>query len=208
MDATSFASLYRRFLGESQLTLLGFQASLKQTHTPVCQLAREMCAIRLYDAWMRTCEQLVVASACDAPVTLGGHVVTRCSTTKRRGDVLPSLRATYRGASGKPPWWEPHWGDPTELLDAAQRLRLHNYSTLSLGMSITPNPTAYLRSVRNFFAHRNQGTAAKIAQVIQVYAPGQKMAIHQLLGSPVPGGTSVFESWVHELRTMLRTSVS
>lgn len=207
MPQKSLTTLYRRFSRESQLILSGFRVSSSlYGHAFACQVIQEMCVVRLYDAWERTCRELVMASACDEPVTLTGHTVHCSPLAQRRGAVLPALRSTF--PHKKPPWWEPRWADSTEFLDVAQRLKLDNRSMLSLGMSITPSPAERLRRTRNFFAHRNQRTATEVAQVLRSYRPNESPSVHELLCSPLPGGTVLFESWILDLRTMLRTCVT
>lgn len=206
MGRKELGGVFRRFVKESEALLTAFNAPSSSDACIRChRLGREMCVVRLHDAWFRACEELVMASACDEPFTANGRVVPR--TVSARSDVVPSLRSTFTGRSKRPSWWEPDWGSPLKLLDAAQRLHLPNYHSLSLGMTLTPNPTEDLRKLRNFFAHRNRDTAILVAGVSTSRGLPPRFTAEQLVSHRIPPGITIFEGWVRELQTMLRIAV-
>ena len=208
MPLKNLEKLYRHFVKESQALVWGFNTpdnleTCRQPH----KFGREMCIVQLHDAWARACKELMIASACDKPLTSSGRIVPLAPHIISRRDILPVLRGTYTGRSRKHPNWEPRWGDTTEFLNVARRLNLHNYSTLSLGMSVTPNPTDHLRMVRNFFAHRGAQTANLNKRIARVYAIPAKSTPEELVNFLIAPGLTIFESWVNRLRTMLRVAV-
>lgn len=207
MTGRALETTYRRFVKESQALLAAFDAPLSGDSCIVPhRLARDMCVVRLQDAWMRACKEVFMSSACDEPLTPSGQVVHR--VVPSRAQVLPALRSTFTGHSKKPLWWEPDWGNPRVFLDASSRLGLSNYATLSLGMSITPSPTDNVRKIRNFLAHRNRDTADLVAEVARFYLLAPESQAEQIITAFLPPGISIFESWVDDLRVMVRTIVS
>lgn len=209
MPRKSLVTIYKRFVKESEALLRSFEAYPHQTTCIAChRLAREMCVVRLHDAWARACEELVLMSACDQPASATGGAIPRSQNVTCRNDVLPFLRSTFKGRSKKPPWWRPDWGKAYSLLDLAQRLGLSNYASLSLGMSLTPNPESDLRALRHFFAHRNVDTAKSVQAIARSYALPTSYTPEQVISSLIPPGITLFEIWVHDLRTVLRTAVA
>jgi len=207
MPRVSLEDLYRRFVKESETVMAAFKARLiEESCVPPHRMGREMCVVRLHDAWERTCKELIIASACEEPVTALGQTVSRVVPSRQQ--VLPQLRATFTGITRKQRYWEPAWGDPRSLLDTAQRLGLSNYPTLSLAMGVPTKAASHLKDVRHFFAHRAGNTAANVARVALFYRLSAKSTADDVIGSTIPPGLTIFESWIHDLRTMLRAAVA
>lgn len=129
-------------------------ASLASKRTRREQLAAEMAVIRMHDAWARYCRELVILSATGNTATLNGVIVPE--VIRRRSDVVPILLATYKKQK-----YEPRWEKATECIDAASRLKVSNLTTLTAALGAANSPAEEIRLVRNFYAHRKRGAAAR-----------------------------------------------
>jgi len=163
-------------------------------------LVAEMCVIRLHDAWVRFCRELVVTSAYAKPLTAQGRRVPRVPGVKRRDQVIPELPATYP------------WHMSARCLDAARRLKVSNYSAISSGIGVSfpdmsPSPNDQVRLVRNFFAHRHQESAGKALEIARsLNIPGVTHP-RSLVIATVPPGISVFRLWANRLLWMAYLSI-
>ncbi len=200
----SLVKLYRKFLKETA----SLEHILESTTSPSAntqhrpeheQLIREMCVIRLHDAWARFCRELVFLSAYAQPLTAQGQRVPRVSGIRDRQQVIPALFATYRRRTT-----EPSWHIPRDCIDTAGRLKISNNSTVAsgLGQSFTVSPTDQLKQMRNFFAHRNVATAQAVTQVAVSLGMPNVRHPHILVASIVPPGVSVFTQWAQRLNLM------
>jgi len=198
----SLLELYKRFAKETiMLTNI-----LESTVTPrisssidekELRLSREMCVVRLHDAWARFCRELVVISAYAKPFTAQGQQVQRAPGIKRRNEVISKLLSTYRKKR-----FEPKWYDTLECLDAAKRLKISNFLVIMSGLSLSPSPVQDLTYIRNFFAHRNYGTAQNIADVVNNLNLSTGLRPDLIIAETVPPGVSVFRKWVNQLHVM------
>src|SRR5271156_1740337 len=160
MPGVRLQSLAVRFRMESEVVILRFSHVFPQGHEDCSKFhlwCQEMCVIRLLDAWSRFCRDLVLKSASEQPFTVGGARLPLAPGIAGRNDALRALRAVYT----KFPW-EPRWFDAQACLRAANILRIANYSTVSSGLAVSPSPVEDLRRLRNFLAHRNEGTATEV----------------------------------------------
>lgn len=205
----SLVELYRHFAKETALLtqIIDSTQSLATAGYPENgyeQFIREMCMIRLHDAWARFCRELVVLSAYAQPLTADGRRVTRAPGIQNRRQVIPALLATYRRRTAEPPWHI-----PSDCLDAAKRLNISNYSTINngLGLSFPQSPTDQVNRVRNFFAHRNIDTVRGVVQVARNLGLPRVTHPHLLVVSRIQPGVSVFALWVSRLRVMAQLAV-
>ena len=162
----------------------------KHRHT---QMTCEMTVVCLHDAWARFCRKLVILSALGRTTTLGGVPLSACSAAVTRHSlVVPALLATYKKRRH-----EPRWADATECIDAAQRLNIKNFSTVSAALAATNSPADKIRRVRNFYAHRGEATAYD-ALSTSVFSTPTRPEIFDL-AAYTAGGARIFESWVSNL---------
>lgn len=162
----------------------------KHRHT---QLTCEMAVVRLHDAWARFCRRLVILSALGRTSTLGGVPLSPCSATVTRHSlVVPTLLATYKKRRH-----EPRWADATECIDAAQRLNIKNFSTVSAALAATNSPADKIRRVRNFYAHRGEDTADDALSTSIFSFPTRPEVFD--LAAYTSGGARIIESWVSDL---------
>jgi hypothetical protein len=200
MPRISLVQVYAHFLGESSgiqqrfvapvPTASPWDASCIDAHRD----GREMCVVRLHDAWARFCRELVVVSAGGEPVTAGGAVVARAAGINQVGDVIPTLRSTYSRRQQRH-WREPRWADAATCIDAAQRLAITNIATVSAAIGATPSPVEHVRRVRNFIAHRGRATAIDAAIVATSVGLSRFTQADDVVSKLVPPGMPLFVSW-------------
>jgi hypothetical protein len=147
-----------------------------------------MTVIRLHDAWARFCRELIIMSAGCAPYTATGLYLHRVSGVKGRTSVIPKLISTYPKRH-----YEPRWHSASECIDAAQRLKIANFSTVANALGATSSPAEDLRHVRNFFAHRGKNTADQIRSR-SFYRAYMDITIEDLLGQLISPGITLMES--------------
>lgn len=172
---------------------------------------REWCAVYLNDAWHRFCRRLVISSAILEPRTLSGTAVPRVAGLSSESDVLRRVRQL----PGRPrqSYWEPRWHDAVEASKAARFLRVANASQIIAALGSTPSPAGELNAVRNFVAHRNGDTAAKLGLVLTKYsvtiATGMsgRALVDALLSQPAGTGTRLLE-WCDQLEQIAHASVA
>lgn len=155
------------------------------------QLACEMAVIRLHDAWVRFCRELIVLSASGRTTTLGGlQLKPAHASIRSRSSVVPVLLSMYK----KKRIFEPKWGDATECVDAAQRLSIVNLRTVSAALGAINSPAEDIRRVRNFYAHRKKNTAMHAA-TLNLFSNPLRPVVFEL-AAYTSGGSRVIESWV------------
>lgn len=146
--------------------------------------------IELYNLWSSVARNLYLALALGARDATGrylsvqvprptseeeavGHAVKRCR---------PSI---YKRRKGQGPWkWqdEPDWWDPVELLKAIDAIGSAHLSTVSGSLSNSPSAFTYLRSFRNFYAHRGRDTRRRLLPVMgQLQMPSRYTATEALV---------------------------
>lgn len=181
----------RGFLQEACFLQMLF-SSVQNNSDPLADFAREMCVLRLHDAWSRFNRRLVVEIAAGNAMTLGGIALRPAFGIKRRSDVIPALLATYKNRKN-----EPNWYAANDSLDAAARLKLANLGTLQGALGSTNSPAEDIRKVRNFFAHRSERTVADY-RTTKIWAT-TKLRPDRALSHVVSGGGTIFDDWVSSL---------
>lgn len=218
MSGHTLNRLYERFLSET-VDLLGqfsSPAATVQSRFPVptgsvrlhtgCitphRYCREMCVVRLYDAWGNFCRELIVQSAGCEPTTKSGIRVPLAPKIAKRNDVIPVLMSTYANRTR-----EPYWPSPYESVDAATRLKIANATTVTSAIGVTPSPLPDLRVVRNFAAHRNEETGREFQRVAATLGLGPSAQVDDAVKTLVVPGIPLFERWVLVLRSMAEAAI-
>ena|SRR5271157_515227 len=157
------------------------------------QLTCEMAVVRLHDAWSRFCRELIIISASERTLTLGGLQLKPLNAAiNTRAAVVPFLLSTYKKRT-----YEPKWGDATECIDAARRLSIMNLATVAAALGAINSPANDIRNVRNFYAHRGKG-AAQRAVATNLFSNPTRPVVFEL-SAYTSGGKRVIESWVERL---------
>jgi hypothetical protein len=91
-------------------------------------------------------------------------------------------------------------------LDAAQRLKINNFATVSASVGSTSSPAVELRLIRNFFAHRNKDTADQIYAYYGTVPPFS-LKVENLAGALIVGGSIKLDRWISDFQLMAEVAV-
>jgi hypothetical protein len=189
----AFHDPLRRFYSELAWLKNEFVKAVNDGNSRRTQLCCEMVVIRLHDSWARVCREIVILSALGNTTTLGGSVLSPSPRgISGRTAVIPSLLSTYHKKK-----YEPKWYDATECIDAAQRLAINNLPNLAAALGATNSPAENIKHVRNFYAHRKEGTS-KNALSTGCFSNPLYPAVFEL-NTHVSGGSTVIETWIDGL---------
>ena len=159
------------------------------------QLGCEMTVIRMHDAWARFCRELIILSALGDVVTASGQTLSRSlPLIVSHASVIPVLLKI----ANRP--WEPKWASSAECIRAAKQLQIQNLSNVSAALGAANSPADSLRKVRNYYAHRNQGTSDTALQT-RSFQTSNHPDVFQLNGY-ISGGITVFDSWSQGLKAV------
>jgi len=183
----------RKFTLEAERLCIDFSRFVRNNDLRQGQFAGEMTVIRLHDSWARFCRQLIILSAYGKTSTLGGmKLSTSLPSIKSKADVIPVLITLYPKKRT-----EPNWYASSECIDAGQRLRIQNLSSVAAALGAVNSPADRLRNIRNFYAHRREETARKAIQAGNFTGPHSPRVFQ--LNAFTTGGGTVLESWKDEL---------
>jgi hypothetical protein len=194
---------YRRFLRESSaiaerfIVIQGVERNIQCP--PRHRDGREMCAIRLHDAWARFCRELVLASAMGT-LTMTG---TRVNAANGIGSLDDALGKVMTGQG-----FEPRWADAAQCIRAINTLQLENAETVKAALSLPFSPAEDLRQVRNFLAHRNRRTALGLATVADKFRLPRASDADTVLTHLLPPGVTAFAGWVRRFHTLAELAVN
>lgn len=198
---------YTRFHAETEHILDLFRSPVPTSGPfalscpPAHERCREMCVVRLYDAWTRFCRELIVCSAADEPLCLGGLRLGKVAGVTRRSDVVPIVKRRM-GTN-----WEPRWGMPGKCINAARTLGLDNFSTISTALGATPSPAEHIRCTRNFLAHRAFDAQRLYAATAVQMGHLPTTTVDQLITHRIPAAGTRFEVWIGELRMIAQACI-
>jgi hypothetical protein len=96
---------------------------------------------------------------------------------------------------------EPNWVDPNTLLTLSRDLKCSNESAISVALSTGTTTFSDLPTFRNFFAHRNQDTAEKVAvKAAALLIPPSLRPVEALLFRPPSRSMPLISVWLAEIR--------
>lgn len=196
-EALKFSKQAHRVLRKFESTLHAKDGiCCDQTHIAT----RAECVINLYDFWTQYCRRLFVASSYGDIDTLAGTHTPRARNFPAGADLMITLRSLSPSGRRRPLGQEPSWGIPREINQALNSIGAHNKVSVSLAVNSSNSPSEEIRNVRNFFAHRNQGTATKARLALSAHSlPSLHNFDAAIQTSVRSGSASMFEDWVHRL---------
>jgi len=109
-------------------------------------------------AWEHFVRSFILCSATGKFSDKNGLVVSNLPTPPRNVHEASRCLVSMYPKSGQ----EPDWYLSTRAIDAAAKLKLSNYNTISAVLGMTPWPIDELRHIRNFAAHRSKSSALKL----------------------------------------------
>lgn len=118
------------------------------------------------------------------------------------GILKPHLFSTVSSAPVVEVRSEPPWHEVNTLIKLASTLAFSNFAQVASAFSYPTNFFRHSPPIRNFFAHRNKGTAEKVIRVIAAapYYSTERVA-YRFLGNLMVGRPqTVMAEWLDDLR--------
>ena len=146
--------------------------------------------IEAYNLWSSVARNLYLALALGTRDGQGGYVPVQIqrptSEEEAIGHAVKRCRpGTFKRKQGKGPWrWqdEPDWWEPGHLLNSLDEIGSAHLQTVQASVSASPGAFMYLRSFRNFYAHRSRDTRQKLVPVLgQLQMPSRYSATEALV---------------------------
>jgi hypothetical protein len=99
---------------------------------------------------------------------------------------------------------EPTWHDPNTLQVLCSSLVVSNLTQIYAAFSYQTDVFMYLPTIRNFFAHRNDDTAGKVATIARSYGIETKLRPSEILCSRAVGRPqNVLLDWISDLGNVI-----
>lgn len=183
-------------LFESQTNSVGTQGFWT---SPPRFAAQSYSIVRLHDSWARFCRTLILTSATGNVSTLSGSHVTRSPAVASGQSSLDALKATYTRNQRRRVLWEPRWYEPTDAIEAAGRLQVHNFSAISAALGAMGTGVGELGDCRHFLAHRSELSNNRVDVIRARLGLPSSASVQEIANSLVPGGVRLYEFWWQEL---------
>ena len=202
----SLAQLYGRYATRSLVLTSRFVAPLPQEPSamemcnPIHRDGRAYLVIRLQHLWAEFSRELVVRSAIGGYETRTGQILPRVPGVNCVRDIRSITKKPLSGP-GAP------WENPTFAITQARVLQVANCNEIDLGLGSVSTDLANLKCVRNFIVHPNTRTAGQYIQLARSIG-FRKLPPDRLLHQHLPGGVTVFDSWVSAFLTAAWNAVA
>ena len=202
-------ALYDLYAARSASLLARFAAPLPEKPAeralcePVHRDSSAFLVVRLQHLWGEFCRELVVRSAMGGSATRTGLRLPPAPGVNHVRDLPTITRQFTRQPFSGP---RSQWEIPRFAIDQARHLQVANFNQISLGLgSITTLDD--LKCVRNFIVHPSESTALRYYQATRNLGFSGLPPI-QLLNQRLPGGATVFHTWVSDLETAAWVAVA
>jgi hypothetical protein len=169
--------------------------------------------IEALNLWASFARAYYVSSVLGARISAGGKV-----TVQKRGIRTPGDAITFsvqrlgprRRAAG--PWKrrdEPAWHTPSTLLTLFEDLGASNLKEVQRAFGYQTRVFGQLPTFRNFFAHRNEESAEKTAQIARAYGLSPRLRPSEVLCSRTVGRPqNILADWLDDLRNVMQLMCS
>lgn len=151
----------------------------------------ERLLMELQLTWEHFVRSSILDSATGQYVNSNGPV----SSLKFKGIATRELASYALISTYKKRKKEPEWYLPNKAIQAADNLKLSNYTEIATYLGTTPWLIEELRHVRNFIAHRSKSSARSLREHTQtnnLHFP----IIHSYCFAYVQNGCERFDSWI------------
>ena len=198
-------TIYDRFGREADWLLVEFTSAMTTINSNLghkaSRLSAESPPVRLHDCWGRFSPDLAILSAGGRPMTANGQTVDLAPGVHSPTQVIPAYLATFKKNTS-----EPNWAVPDKTIEAAQRLKIRNYTTVSAAIGAMNSPAEEIRPIRNFLVHRNTANALEWRRKIGRTYRGQ-LSVEVVAGAYVNPGLIQFEKWVIDLKNVALSAI-
>ncbi len=154
--------------------------------------------IETSNLWASFARSFYLSSVFCAKQDVGGRV--KCATT------FPSVKdaISFAVTTIQPRGAEPNWSDPGILLLLLRTIGASNYTNVKAAFSYSTTVFRDLPTMRNFFAHRDEGTARKTARVARSVGLSVHLRPSEILCSRSPGRPqNVITDWIDDVRNII-----
>lgn len=171
--------------------------------------------IELDNLWAGIARSLFLSAAFCARDGAGNRLqLSNVARAKSTNDALTHAirrckKSEYTGSNG--PWtWsdEPRWWLPGTLLDSLDEIGASNHNQVSTALGASPGVFDHLHIFRNFYAHRDRGPRARLAQALRRLQFPTTYTATQALTSPAadPQGVRpqpMILDWLDDIRNTI-----
>lgn len=150
-------------------------------------------------------ERSYYISCCLGCRNRGGRPVTVTATIISVQDAIEfAVRTTRSSTKATGPWKrrdEPDWLSPEILLKLLRALNSSNLATAQAALSYPSRVFKDLPTVRNFFAHRHEETARKVASVAHSHGLSSRRRPEELMCTRLPSRPeNILTDWLDAIR--------
>ncbi len=165
-------------------------------------------AMNCWNTFLR--EYYVAATLIGAKDRNGNRVVANIFPSEGAA-VLEAIRHVNRRRFNflqqngqNPTWWdEPRWANPAIFMNILRGVRFNNLQHIATAFAVSSDVFLSFPTVRNFFAHRSQDTAAKLIPVAQRHGlPVDTRASSIMSFIPQSAAANLAEQWLADLRAI------
>lgn len=191
--------------------LLALSATLHFPSTAIDDRLAAFLSIEALNCWNTFLrEYYVAATVVGAKDGNGGRVVSHIFPNEQAA-ILEAIRHVNRSRfvklqqnNSSPTWWdEPRWATPNIFMNILRGVGFNNLQSVGIAFTVTSDVFISFPVVRNFFAHRTEGTAAKLAPIAQRHGLPQKTHASSIMSFiPQGGAANLAEQWLSDLRSI------
>jgi hypothetical protein len=165
-------------------------------------------AIELHNLWSGFARAMFVSVMCGTRTLSGARAFPQAVPVCAKPTDAIGLAtgrvagSPHGGRRGRTRFDEPSWFDKAIYTRLAAQFAFNNLPAITSAFAI---PTSFfdLVTVRNFFAHKNEGTAVKVARLGRRMYPTPPACPGKLLVDiVVPTNPPLVIEWIHDARTM------
>jgi hypothetical protein len=167
--------------------------------------------VELMTSWSNFVREFYLSCATLAPKTISGSRVTHSKTglNNERDALIFAIAVLKAKTITKPriaPLDEPTWREKRALATLSQNLGLSNNTAIVNALSYSTTFFDHAHTVRNFYAHRSEGTVVRVLDLalrdygLRISHP------HALMNKIHPGRTdTILQEWLSDVRVIANT---
>lgn len=163
----------------------------------------ERAVMQIQVEWEHFVRGIILDSCTGAFSDSRGPVISANLVARSREAAAHKLVTLYPRRS-----FEPDWYLPDQAIDAAFRLGLTNFGTISAELGVTPWVIDDLRHLRNFIAHRSKRSALTIRNSGLLPSVGRSIDVLAVTIDYGRSGTMRFQEWIAFAKGVARRIVN
>lgn len=176
--------------------------------TPERERVVSYVTIEALNLWASFARAYYLSSALGARIRAGGRVTVQLQGIRTPGDAITFSVVKIQRRRGTGPWKrrdEPAWHDPNTLLTLFGYLGASNLNEVHRAFGYQTGVFRQLPTFRNFFAHRNEETARKTADIARGYGLSPRLRPSEVLCTRSVGRPqNILADWLDDLRNVIQ----